>query len=179
MSRLPNLRRDELSPANQQVWDRVMSGRTGSGGPYGVLIHAPALAERLSAVENYFRNDAVLPATDKELVILATARELGARFPWTRHEIRARQAAVREEAIEALRAHGSLDTLTAHERLLVEVVHSLLREHRLNDELFARAHTELGTEQLVEVVGLVGHYNLIGSVVNAFDIAAPEGSATF
>jgi hypothetical protein len=38
MSRLPNLRRDELSPANQQVWDRVMSGRTGSGGPYGVLI---------------------------------------------------------------------------------------------------------------------------------------------
>jgi 4-carboxymuconolactone decarboxylase len=179
MSRLPTLRRDELSLANQQVWDRVMSGRTGSGGPYGVLIHAPALAERLAAVENYFRNDAVLAATDKELVILATAREVGARFPWTRHEIRARQAGVSEEAIEALRAHGSLATLTAHERLLVEIVHSLLRDHRLSEKLFAWAHAELGTEQLIEVVGLVGHYNLIGSVVNAFDIAVPPGSRTF
>jgi hypothetical protein len=35
MSRLPLLSRDKLSTENQAIWDRVMSGRTGSGGPMG------------------------------------------------------------------------------------------------------------------------------------------------
>ena len=179
MSRLPLLSREKLSTENQAIWDRVMSGRTGSGGPYGTLIHAPALAEKLAAVENYFRNDAKLSATDKELVILATVRELDARFPWTRHEIRARQAGLRSEVIEALRANASLDVLTERERLVVRLARALLRERRLSDELFRRAHEELGDEQLVEVVGLVGHYNMISTVVNSFAIAAPEGSHTF
>ena len=104
MSRLQAMSRDKLSAENQAVWDRVMSGRTGGGGPYGILIYAPLMAERFSAVENYFRHDGMLDAKDKELVILAAARELGAPFPWSRHEIRGREAGVRPEAIEALRA---------------------------------------------------------------------------
>lgn len=171
--------RDKLSAENQAVWDRVMSGRTGGGGPYGILIYAPLMAERFSAVENYFRHDGMLDAKDKELVILAAARELGAPFPWSRHEIRGREAGVRPEAIEALRANGSLDALTPHERLMVDIARSLLRERRLSDNLFSRAVAQLGPERLVEVVGLVSHYNMIGSVANVFDLAPPEGTVTF
>jgi 4-carboxymuconolactone decarboxylase len=179
MSRLPTVTRDQLLAEDQAIWDRVMSGRHSSGGPYGALIHAPALAERVSAVENYFRSTAVLPAGDRELVILVTARELQAHFPWSRHEIRGREAGLRSEVIEALRANGSLETLTPRQQLLVEIVRSLLREHRLPDDLFARAYAELGNRQLVETVALVGHYSLIGSVANAFALVAPEGSVTF
>ena len=101
MSRLPPMSRDKLAAEHRTTWDRVMSGRTGGGGPYGILIYAPIMAEHFSAVENYFRHDGLLDTKDKELVILAAARELGARFPWSRHEVRAREAGVRPEAIEA------------------------------------------------------------------------------
>ncbi|HTN69695.1 MAG TPA: carboxymuconolactone decarboxylase family protein, partial [Methylomirabilota bacterium] len=121
MSRLPGITRDKLSTENQAVWDRIMAGRSGAGGPYGALFHVPGLADRVGAVENYFRFDGALPPTDRELVILTTARELGAHYPWNRHEIRGREAGVRTEAIEALRANGALDALTTHERLLVEL----------------------------------------------------------
>jgi alkylhydroperoxidase family enzyme len=133
----------------------------------------------VGAVENYFRFEGVLPATDRELVILTTARELGAHYPWNRHEIRGREAGVRTEAIEALRANGALDALTAHERLLVEIVRSLLREHRLSDELFSLGLAELDTAQLVEMVALIGHYCLIGSIANTFGVAVAPGTLTF
>jgi len=179
MSRLSAMSRDKLSAENQAIWDRVMSGRTGGSGPYGILIYAPIMAEHFSAVENYFRHDGMLDTKDKELVILASARELGARFPWSRHEVRGRQAGVRPEAIEALRANGSLDALTQHERLMVDIARSLLRERRLSDDLFSRALAQLGPERLVETVGLVSHYNMISSVANVFDLGVPEGTMTF
>lgn len=179
MSRIPSMNRDQLSTENQAIWDRVMSGRTGGSGPYGILIYAPAMAEHFSAVENYFRHHGMLDTKDKELIILAVARELGARFPWSRHEVRGRQASVRPEAIEALRANQSLDALTEHERLMVEFTRSLLRERRLSDELFSRALAALGPERLVETVGLISHYNMISSVANVFELGVPETTKTF
>jgi 4-carboxymuconolactone decarboxylase len=179
MSTLPAMTRDKLSAENQGIWDRVMSGRTGGGGPYGILIYAPKMAEHFSAVENYFRHEGMLDTKDKELVILAAARELRARFPWSRHEIRARQAGVRPEAIEALRVNRSLDALTERERLMVDIARSLLRDRRLSDDLFSRALAQLGPERLVETVGLVSHYNMISSVANVFDLGVPEGTVTF
>jgi hypothetical protein len=60
--RLPTIKREDLSPENQQRWDRITAGRTGGGGggPYSALIHAPSLADLLAAAENYYRKDAAL-----------------------------------------------------------------------------------------------------------------------
>ena len=179
MSRLPAVSRDTLSPEDQAVWDRIAAVRTGVRGPFGVLIHVPALADRVAALEDYFRFDAALPAADRELVILATARELGARYPWTRHEARGRQVGTRPEAIEALRANGGLEGLTPRERLLVEIARGLLRARALSDELFTRGLAELGRQQLVEAVALAGHYSLIGFIVNGFGVPPPDDSPTF
>ncbi|MET0501467.1 MAG: carboxymuconolactone decarboxylase family protein [Candidatus Binatia bacterium] len=177
--RLPTIKRDDLSPENQQRWDRITAGRTGGGGPYSALIHAPILADHLATAENYYRKDAALGDADRELVILATAREFEAHYPWTRHEIRARQAGLREDTIEAVRAHGSLEKLMPRERLFVEIVRSLLRQHRLSNEIFTMALAELGPQKFVEMVALIGHYSTIGSVANAFDVRPPDGSKTF
>ena len=179
MSRLPVIDREALTPEDQAVWDRIAAVRTGVRGPFGVLMHVPALAGRVAALEDYFRFDAALPPIDRELVIMATAREMGARYPWARHEARGREVGTRTEAIEAVRADGKLEQLTAHERLLVEIVRSLLRTHTLSDALYTQALAELGRRQLIETVALIGHYSLIGLTVNAFDVAPPDKSSTF
>ena len=178
--RLPAVKRDDLSPENQQRWDRIMAGRTsGGGGPYSALIHAPLLADHLATAENYYRKDAALAEADRELVILATAREFETHYPWTRHEIRGRQVGLREEAIETIRAHGSLEKLMPRERLLVQIERNLLIQHSLSNEIFTLALAELGPQKFVELVALIGHYSTIGSVANAFDVRPPDGSKTF
>jgi hypothetical protein len=66
-----------------------------------------------------------------------------------------------------------------HERLPVDVTLRVLRERRLSDDLFSPALAELGPERLVETVGLVGHYNLISTVANVFDLAVSKDTVTF
>jgi 4-carboxymuconolactone decarboxylase len=72
-----------------------------------------------------------------------------------------------------------LEALTPHERLIVEITLALLCERHLSDDLFSKALTELGPARLVEMVGLVGHYNLISTVANVFDLGVPKDNVTF
>jgi 4-carboxymuconolactone decarboxylase len=179
MSRIPHAKREELSEEDQQIWDHIHAVRSGGGGPYSMLMHVPALAGHVAATEDYFRLNSALADADREIVILAAARELGAHYPWVRHEARARQVGVRPEVIETLRVKGTVADFTAREKLLTDISLSLIREHGLSNELFARAERELSRRQLVEVVALVGHYSTIGFVANAFELPAPAGSQTF
>jgi 4-carboxymuconolactone decarboxylase len=179
MSRIPAASRDGLSAQDETIWDRIAAVRTGMGGPYSMLMHVPALAERVAATEDYFRFHSMLADTDREIIILATARELSAHYPWTRHEIRARKAEIPDEVIEAIRAKAPLTGLSPRQSLLVEIVRALLRVHELPGELFDRAQSELGRKQLVEAIALIGHYSTIGFIVNSFDVEAPAGVKTF
>lgn len=179
MGQLPNVTREQLSPENQKLFDGIYAGRTPGGGPYAVLLHSPQMAAHFSAVEDHFRNHGKLDPVDKELIILTIARAMNVRYPWSRHEIRAKQVGMRPEALETLRANAPLEALNTHERLVVEMTRALLHERKMPDEMFARVQKELGNERLVEAVGLVAHYNFISMVARTFDLDVPPEMVTF
>ena len=179
MSRVAAPDRNSLSPEAQAIWDRIAAARSGGTmrGPSSVLMNIPDLANRVMTLEDYFRTDADLPAADRELVILATVREMGARFAWARQEARAKEAETRPEAVEILRTQGPLTGLSQRERTVVEFVQTLLRTHGLPQDVYDRAVKELGEKQVIEIVVLVGQYSMIGLIIQAF--AIPEDSKTF
>lgn len=179
MSRLPRAKREDLSSEHQKIWDHINAARSGGGGPYSMLLHSPAMAQHIAATEDYFRNSSLLPDADREIIILTAAREVDARYAWSRHEIRAHKAGIRPEAIEALRAKAPLDKFTGKERLLVEFTRTLMHDHTLPDDLFARMEEEFGRAKFVEAVGLLGHYITIGTVIRLFNVEPPEGTQTF
>src|SRR5687768_8270332 len=123
MSRLPAISRETLDAEGQATWDRIVAGRSAAAmrGPFAVLMHTPALADRVEHLEDYFRAESKLPAADRELIILAAVREMDARFAWARHEVRGKEAGTRSEAVEVLRKKGSSESLTPRERTLVEL----------------------------------------------------------
>jgi len=179
MSRLPAAKRDDLSPEHQKIWDHIHAARTGGGGPYSMLMHSPAMAQYFAATEDYFRNDSSLPDADREIMILAAARELEARYAWCRHEIRAQKLGIGGEIIEALRAKAPIEKFSGRERLLVEFTRALVRDHTVPDPLFARMKSEYGQAKFIEAVGLLGHYMAIGTVIRLFEVEPPEGIKTF
>jgi 4-carboxymuconolactone decarboxylase len=179
MSRIPRARREDLTPEHQQIWDHINAARSGGGGPYSILLHSPAMAQHIAATEDYFRTSSLLPDADREIIILTAAREVDARYAWSRHEIRAHNVGIRPEVIEALRAKAPVDKFSGKERLLVEFARTLMRDHALPDELFARMESEFGRAKFVEAVGLLGHYITIGTVIRMFEVNPPEGVKTF
>jgi 4-carboxymuconolactone decarboxylase len=179
MSRAPQVTREQLTPEGQAVWDRITGTRGGVGGPYQVLMQVPPLADKIADLGTYLRFEGLLAGADRELAILAVAREIGSRFEWVGHEKIARSEGVRPEAIELIRTKGSLDGLNERERLIVDVVLALYREHRIPDELFARARETLGQAQLVELVGLAGYYGMIAFVLVGFEFEPVGGEKPF
>lgn len=179
MSRIPSARRDQLTPEHQQIWDRIHAVRSGGGGPYSILLHSPAMAQHLAATEDYFRNNSLLPDGDREIIILTAAREVDARYAWSRHEVRAHKAGISPAVIEALREKAPADKFVGKERLLVEFTRTLMHEHTLPDDLLARMESEYGHARLIEAVGLLGHYITIGTVIRLFNVEPPEGTKTF
>ena len=181
MGKLPDITRDQLSQENKILFDRYYSGvrKPGSGGPSSALIHSPAMALHFASVEDYLRYDSKLDPVDKELIILTIARAMSVRFPWSRHEILAKQVGMRPEALETLRTNAPLDALNAHERLIIGMTRALLHERKMPDEMFARVQAELGNEGLVDALGLVAEYNFISMVARTFDLDVPPGTVTF
>lgn len=179
MSRIPRAKREELSPEHQKIWDHINAARSGGGGPYSMLLHSPAMAQHFAATEDYFRTESLLPDADREVIILTAAREVDARYAWSRHEVRAHKVGVGSEVIEALRAKAPADKFAGKERLLVEFTRGLLRDHTVSDDLFARMEQEFGRAKFIEAVGLLGHYITIGTVIRLFDVQPPEGTKTF
>lgn len=179
MSRMPRAEREDLPAEHQKIWDHINTARSGGGGPYSMLLHSPAMAQHFAATEDYFRNNSLLPDADREIIILTAAREVDARYAWSRHEIRAHKVGIRSEVIDAVRAKAAADQFAGRERLLVEFTRTLMRDHTLFDELFARMENEFGRAKFIEAVGLLGHYITIGTVIRLFEVEPPAGTKTF
>ena len=179
MSRLPAVKREDLTPDHQQIWDRIHAKRSGGGGPYSMFMHSPAMADHLAATEDYFRDHSLLADADREIIILTAAREVDARYAWSRHEIRAHKFGVGPEVIEALRTKAPRRPIHRQRATARRVYPHALHEHTLPDELFARMESEFGRAKFVEAVGLLGHYITIGTVIRMFEVKPPEGIKTF
>lgn len=175
MARLPTVTREGLGPDAQAVWDKVVGSRGSVRGPMALLMHHPALAEHVVELGSQVRFRGVLSGADRELAILAAGREVEAPYEWAAHEPLGLEEGTRPEAIEVVRAQRPTTSLLPREALIVDVVRSLYRDHRVPDDLYGRAEAELGRQALVEVVVLAGYYGLIGFVLNAFEADLPEG----
>jgi 4-carboxymuconolactone decarboxylase len=174
MARISEPTRDELSPDARAVLDHIAKTRGGLRGPYGVMLHHPPLAERVAAVGEQIRFRSLLSGADRELAVLAAAREADAPYEWAAHEPIARREGTRPEAIAVVQDERPTSALTPREAVLVDTVRALFRTRRLTAAEFARAEAELGRPALIEVVTLAGYYGLVGLVLNAFEVELPR-----
>jgi 4-carboxymuconolactone decarboxylase len=176
MTRVPEPSRDELTPSARAMHDRIVATRGGLRGPYGVLLHHPALCERVAALGEQLRFHSVLSGADRELAILAAGREAESLYEWAAHEPIALREGTRPEAIATVRDGRPTHGLHPREALLVDTVRALYRAHRLTTDEFARAEAELGRQGLIELVTLAGYYGMIAGVLNAYEVELPPGA---
>jgi 4-carboxymuconolactone decarboxylase len=177
MTRVPEPTRDQLDPDTRAVYDQIAATRGATRGPYGVLLHHPALCERVAALGEQLRFRSGLSGADRELAILTAGREVEAAYEWAAHEPIARREGTRPEAINVVRDGRPTHGLAPREAVIVDTVRALFRTRRLSAAEFARAEAEFGRRGLVELVTLAGYYGMVGAILNAFEVDLPPGAA--
>jgi 4-carboxymuconolactone decarboxylase len=182
MSRLEELDPQNLTAAQSQLISAIESGPRGNRpgrslgfvGPFGVWLRAPELglaAQNLGAAVRY---NSALVETVKEIAICAVGAHFHAKFEFAVHGPMAIRAGVDKAVIESIRTHTAPNFSDTAEALGFEVTCALLCEHRLSDDLYARARATFSERELVELVTTVGYYSNICLTLNAFEVPLTE-----
>jgi 4-carboxymuconolactone decarboxylase len=177
MARIDEVKREDLKPRQQKLYDDIMRSRPRGklSGPFSVWIHTPEIAEPADGLANCFR---VNPKLDKrlvELIVLLMCRNGTVKYAWSVHAPLARQAGLTQETIDAIRARKRPDLQHDDEQVIYDLVTELLSTKTVSTATFERAKSTLGRDGVIEAVSCAGFYGMIGFVLNTFEVPPQPG----
>ena len=176
MARVPDLKPEEMTEEQIRINAQIGATRSGrAGGPFAIWLRDPVLAEQVSNIGNYLRNDTSLAIPLQEIAILVTARHWTAQYAWSVHERRALEAGVHEDVVDAIRDRRRPGFDDPIDEMVYVVCSELYDTYALSDNTHDRAAALLGQQALIELVTITGFYSMIALTLNAFDAPTPEG----
>jgi 4-carboxymuconolactone decarboxylase len=177
MARVKLIPRDEMTDEQRSLNDSIAALRSGgqAGGPYGILLHNPALAEKAVALGNHLRRHTSISFRLSELAILVTARAWDAQYEWRSHEKHARNAGLEEEIIDAIKHRRSPPLTDDADRLVYDLATELLATKVISDATYARAIAVMGEQAVIELVAIIGFYTMVAMIVVGFEADVPGG----
>jgi len=165
----------DLPPDRHAEFDAIVDVLHAVRGPFSILMRSPGLAQKVMEAGAHVRLKSTLLPVERELIIIAVAREKDAAYEWASHVDTGRKAGMREEAIEAVRNRGDVSALEPDERDVITFVRQLLRTNRVEQPLFETLLSRHDERWLVELAATVGQYQYISAINNTFDLRpAPD-----
>lgn len=119
-----------------------------------------------------------LPMRERELVIFRTAAQIGADYEWGMHAaIFAERCDIDEGQLHALACeHADGSGWSEHETALIASVDALIANRKLSNAEYDRLAAHFDSDQILEIVMLVGFYQSVALIIGAFDIAPEPGT---
>ncbi|HEX9030695.1 MAG TPA: carboxymuconolactone decarboxylase family protein [Streptosporangiaceae bacterium] len=166
--RLPPL--GELSERQARISEQIASRRGGTRGPFLVWLRSPGLCERVEALGAYCRFESELPERLRELSLLIAARFWDAQYSWNAHVDKAIAHGIEPEALAAIADHKPVQFARPEDQVFYEFCTQVLRDHFVTDEVFARALAAFGEAGLVDTIGCLGNFSMLGMLLNTFQV---------
>ena len=177
MPRIPLPSRDELSPEQAAVHDRVVAGPRGTIiGPLRAAIHNPELAGAWSALGEVLRFRTCLPRRLNELAIILTARRFNSQIEWWVHARAAAEAGLPAEVIEAIR-EGHPPVLDAEDAEVYAFTRALHAHGQVPLPIYDAIVARWGARGVVDLTAVIGYYTMVSYTLNAHEIPLPDGVA--
>ncbi len=187
--RLPDLTPAELTEEQRGIHARIATGPRATGpqhfplttqdgaltGPFGVMVHHPALGSPLQELGSAIRYRTGLSDRVREIAILAVAAATGSAFEQYAHERVGRAVGVSDDELAGL-AGGTFTSADPGEESAYALCRRLLDDRsRLTDDEYADLAQALGTTTITELVVLVGYYRTLAQLLDVYDVGVPEG----
>ncbi len=175
MARIKLVTRDQIVEKEQPTYDAFMLARANRPniGPYSLLLHMPAMAQRLEALRTYIRAEASLPQKLQELVMISVAREMSCPFIWYAHAAAARRAGVRDDIVDDIREKRALANLDPEEQTVVDFTRELLKHRKVSRPTFDAATARFGQRGTMTLTNLIACYAVLAYNMNTYELEAP------
>ncbi len=165
--------KSDLALEHQPVADAILKIFGHIRGPFSVLLHSPALAEKLAPMVGFVRDDTIVEPNLRFVAILAAARECNAPYVWAAQVALARKHKIREDLIDHIRAQGDPAKLPAEERDVMNYTLQIVRTHHADAALFDTLCKRYGEKWLVELTATFSFFVFVSGIANAFEVDVP------
>jgi len=177
LSRLPPITRNDLDPEGQKIFDARTTPPTPGPGPGHITISSPKIAEANGALGRALGvpSGETFPLGNRvyQLVVLITAREIDQQYEWSAHEPAGLRAGLEQPVIDVVKYDRDVKGLMEKDATLIQFMRTLMREHKVSSELWAKMMTDFGRQRTIEILALMGDYFTVGTMMNAVDQHLP------
>ena len=165
--RFKPLKWDEMTPAQKTMMEHLFAGeRRGAGGPFNVLLRSPEMGDLAQQFGASMRFHSSLPKKLNEMAIIITARHWTAQYEWTAHRKAAAEAGLSESIIQAIAAGKRPSSMDPAETVVYNFGNELLNSKQVSDPVFKAAVEKFGERGVVDLIGVMGYYQLVSMLLN-------------
>jgi hypothetical protein len=146
--------------------------KNGGGQPlniFGTMAHHPKLLKRFMTYGGYFLNKGLVPAREREVVILRVGWRTGSVYEFGQHTLIGRQCGLTDDEIAAL-AQESATTWSSKDSALIAMVDDLCADNCVSEGTWNALKSNWSDAQLVELVLLAGSYRMVAGFLNTMGV---------
>lgn len=168
---------DEMTGEQRVMIEHLLQGeRASTGGPFNVFLRSPELGDIAQQLGARVRFHSSLPDRLKEMAILMIARDWTAQYEWSAHKRLALQAGLKPDVVDAIGAGKRPPAMQADESALYTFETELLDTRQVEDPTFRAAVAAFGERGVVDLIGLMGYYQLVSMALNVDRYPLPDGA---
>jgi alkylhydroperoxidase family enzyme len=142
---------------------------------FGTLAHQPRLLKRFNALGGAFLAHGLLPAREREIVILRAGWNCRSVYEFGQHTLLGRAAGLTDEEISALATTRAVHRWSADDEALIALADEICGDDCAGDATFDALRRRWNDAELVELVALVGFYRMVSGFLNTMGVEPEKG----
>ena len=188
--RLPWFVPAELDAEGRALYDRIAGGPRATGpqafpltddrgrlnGPFNAMLVSPDIGTALQEVGAAIRYRSALSHREREIAILEVSVLRRCEFEWYAHERVGRANGLVDDELRALLHGEPAPTFDPREMMVRHVARTCIVDRTLDDDTLTVAEGLLGDRALMDVISLVGYYDLLALNLTVWQTPLPDGA---
>ena len=146
---------------------------------YRTLARHPKLLKRWGVFGTHVLYKNIIPARERELLILRTGWLCRSEYEWGQHVLIARASGVTDEEIERVKEGPDHDGWSAEDAALLRAADELHGDAFISDPTWEALSERFDEKQLIDLVFTVGQYHVVSMALNTLGVQLDEGVPGF
>jgi 4-carboxymuconolactone decarboxylase len=165
----------EPSAELEEIFAKALVGPSGKPiNIFGTLGHHPKLLKRFNVLGGFFLNAGLLPAREREIVILRVGYQCQAVYEFGQHTVIGLRVGLTSDEIAAL-ASQTAGTWSSKDQALIALVDDLCADNCVSDATWTSLQADWNEAELLELVMVAGMYRMVSGFLNTMGVQLDEG----
>ena len=173
-NRILEIPESDLTAAQKQVFDDLVSGRGRLLTPYKIWIHSPEVAAAMEKIGTFLNKRSSLTEREVELAIVIIATRWKGKYVQAAHVKMCLDLGYSQAVMDAIKAEEMPDLPDARERAVYDLCQVAMAPGGGDDEVYDRAKELLGREGIAEVLVLLGYYSSVAMAMKLHRVPLPR-----